>query len=95
MSVKSVGLAEKEIDLKGEATPSKPSIPSSSLSSCSSMFIEPVTRSKQIEHVTCNVDDDVDNGDNDGVDNADNDSVDKAGGNVGDDGADKHLTHLS
>eukprot|EP00957_Ditylum_brightwellii_P077560 5893872-Ditylum_brightwellii.AAC.1 len=50
-------------------------------------------RSKQNEHVVCDVDNDVD----DGVDNGDDDSVEDDGGGVddGDDGADKHLTYLS
>eukprot|EP00957_Ditylum_brightwellii_P001290 101419-Ditylum_brightwellii.AAC.1 len=47
-------------------------------------------RSKQNKYVVCNEYDDVDDDVDNGVDNGDNDSV-----NDGDDGADKHLTHLS
>eukprot|EP00957_Ditylum_brightwellii_P045657 3464605-Ditylum_brightwellii.AAC.1 len=51
-------------------------------------------RRKQIEHVICNVDDDVDNGVDDGVDNGNDDDIDNSD-DVDDYGADKHLTHLS
>eukprot|EP00957_Ditylum_brightwellii_P049944 3785890-Ditylum_brightwellii.AAC.1 len=51
-------------------------------------------RSKQTKHVVCNKDNDADNGvedcdDDDGVDDGVKDS-----GDDGDDGADKHFTHL-
>eukprot|EP00957_Ditylum_brightwellii_P073986 5622675-Ditylum_brightwellii.AAC.1 len=47
-------------------------------------------RSEQNEHLVCNEDDDVDDGDDNSVDNGDDDGVDN-----GAKGADKHLTHLS
>eukprot|EP00957_Ditylum_brightwellii_P141220 10759524-Ditylum_brightwellii.AAC.1 len=47
-------------------------------------------RSKQNEHLVCNVDDDVDDGDDDSVGNKNDDGVDDDA-----EGADKHLAHLS
>eukprot|EP00957_Ditylum_brightwellii_P122877 9369333-Ditylum_brightwellii.AAC.1 len=55
-------------------------------------------RSKRNEHVVCNKDDDVDNGDDDSVDDSVEDSVDNGDDDDvedGDDGANKHLTYLS
>eukprot|EP00957_Ditylum_brightwellii_P142383 10847642-Ditylum_brightwellii.AAC.1 len=47
-------------------------------------------RSEQNKHVVCNVDDGLEDGDDDCVDNGDDNGVDN-----GDDGVDKHLTHIS